>query len=182
IKAQAGKLHGFYEVDRGIYRGSHPSTDKHFKQLTETGIKTILSLQYSKINNAPVKKMAIKYGMNFINIPISAITSNKDLPDSKVIQILNIMQDDSLKPLYLHCLMGHDRTGLAIGLYRIHVQKWTPEAAYKEMRKFHFLPILVLGLYKYFKDHTAPGSLHLIEDQPLEDSQDFLGQESLGAY
>lgn len=182
IEAQAGKLSGFQEVDPGIYRGSHPSSHKHFKQLTEAGIKTILSLQYSKINNAPVRKMALKYGMNFINIPIAALTRAKDLPDSKVIRILDIMQDESLKPLYIHCMLGHDRTGLAVGLYRIHVQKWTSEEAYKEMRQFHFIPILVLGLYKYFKTHTAPDSLRLIEHRPIEDSQTLLEPEPLQAY
>jgi len=43
----------------------------------------------------------------------------------------------------LHCHYGADRTGAAVALYRIHIQKWTADAAIREMTRggyhFHFI-------------------------------------------
>jgi hypothetical protein len=36
-------------------------------------------------------------------------------------------------PEYVHCLMGRDRTGLAIVAFRVRVQRWTREAALNDL-------------------------------------------------
>jgi len=48
---------------------------------------------------------------------------------------------------FVHCEHGEDRTGLAVGAYRIKVEHWTKPAAYQEMEAPGFHPLL-RGLYR----------------------------------
>jgi hypothetical protein len=43
----------------------------------------------------------------------------------------------------IHCQNGHDRTGLAVGMVRVLVDKWGKEEAYHEMLKRGFHPELI---------------------------------------
>ncbi len=157
FQADASGIYGFSEVELGLYRGSRPSSDADYQQLKETGIKTILSLQSSPMSVWPEEKKANKEGFTFINVRIFAFTPY--ISNSKMVGLLDTMQDQALRPLYVHCRFGRDRTGLAVGMYRVHVQKWESQVAYQEMRKFGFAPALVWGLWAYFKSHITLDSL-----------------------
>ncbi|MEO7161936.1 MAG: hypothetical protein ABI041_03350 [Bdellovibrionia bacterium] len=160
FQAQASHLNGFNEIDPGLYRGSRPWRQKDFDQLKSIGIKTILSLEAFPISSWPEEKRARKNGINFINKRIFSFSPF--IPKSKMLEILDIMKDESRRPLYVHCWFGADRTGLVVGMYRMHVQNWTPEAAFEEMRQYGFNPSVVWGLYHYFKTHRALESLSLL--------------------
>jgi protein tyrosine/serine phosphatase len=178
--AHASGIYGVSEVDRGLYRGSRPSKDADFQQLKELGIKTILSLQSSILWKLPEEKKALKKGYNFINLRIFAFSPY--IANNRMVKILDTMRDESLKPIYVHCQFGRDRTSLAIGMYRVHAQKWTPEAAYQEMREFGFQPGVVWGLYHYFRTHQTLESLPFSvlageEDDPVQVPESLEGDE-----
>jgi protein tyrosine/serine phosphatase len=160
FQAHASGLKGLSEVDRGLYRGSRPWSQANYDQLKSLGIKTILSLEAFPTTSWPEKRKALKNGFTFINSHMFSFSPY--IPKSKMLNILELMKDESLKPLYVHCWFGRDRTSLVVGMYRMHVQKWTPQAAYEEMRQNGFAPYLVWGLYRYFKTHIAPESLSLL--------------------
>jgi hypothetical protein len=62
-----------------------------------------------------------------------------------------------LQPVYIHCELGRDRSGLIIGLYRVRYEGWSPCAAYAEMQQFGFNERL-RGLDRYFWErHGRPG-------------------------
>jgi hypothetical protein len=42
----------------------------------------------------------------------------------------------AVRPIYVHCEHGRDRTGLVIALYRVRYEGWTAERAAAEMRAF----------------------------------------------
>ena len=65
------------------------------------------------------------------------------------------LSDPALRPIFVHCLLGKDRTALITGLYRVYYQDWTPEAAWAEMLRsgFHVRPTL-RGFETYFWGHT----------------------------
>ncbi|MEO7164725.1 MAG: tyrosine-protein phosphatase [Bdellovibrionia bacterium] len=148
-------IYGFSEFDNGLYRGSHPDSKEDFELLKSVGIKTILSLQSGDSSILPEKEEATLNQMTYINIPVSYILPSK----WKMLEILGHLQNDSLKPLYLHCRQGRDRTGLVVGMYRIHIQKEAAEVAFEEMIRFGFREKVQWVLRLFFKFYKMPGSL-----------------------
>jgi len=122
-------------VENGITRGGHPDvTDLH-------NFKTIISLEAISKSTESERKKAEQLGIKYVSSPMDV----HQMPeDTQVQYIINLMKDPSNKPLLIHCFHGEDRTGLIVGLYRVYVDHWTPEAAYQEMLK--------MGFHKKFTD------------------------------
>jgi protein-tyrosine phosphatase len=61
------------------------------------------------------------------------------------------LSDASLRPIFVHCLLGKDRTAFILGLYRVYYEDWPPEAAWAEMLRsgFHVRSTL-RGFQTYF--------------------------------
>jgi len=159
-------------VTEFIFRGSVPSEDKDFITLKERyKISTILDLRAADsilgevlpILTGNEGKDATRFGLQYLNIPVLAFVKPKT---EDVVQILNTLKKaNENNHIYIHCHFGDDRTGFLIALYRIHVQGWSAEAAETEMLKlFHGNLPPVHPLYKFFKDHSGPGSLPGIQE------------------
>ena len=56
---------------------------------------------------------AKQLGLNYINSPISPLSTPKDL---QVNDLVAKLQSSTLFPIFIHCQHGQDRTGLIIGL------------------------------------------------------------------
>jgi len=141
------------KVSEGIYDGYKPKTQAHFDVLKTNGIHTILSLQTRHFHIAPEARDARRNGFVFLDVSIPPAPWQ---PREKNVQaILECMNDPSLQPIYVHCMLGMDRTALIVGLYRMYYQNWTPNAAWQEMlhNGFHQHWSL-LGLKHYFWQHT----------------------------
>jgi hypothetical protein len=63
------------------------------------------------------------------------------------------LADAHLHPIYIHCELGRDRSGLIVALYRVRCQHWSLQAAYCEMERFGFHHYL-RALERYFWDHA----------------------------
>jgi protein tyrosine/serine phosphatase len=146
----ASVIDNFHEVSGHLYRGARPS-DEGLKALAEYGVKTTLSLDDADGANRHEVKVATALGMKALVIPMSSILPPSDSKTAKIQAILN---DPALRPLYVHCLHGQDRTGLMVGLYRVFSEGWTPARAYEEMEEYGFHRIL-LPLYWYYKKKTG---------------------------
>ena len=48
------------------------------------------------------------------------------------------MSDPLNQPVYVHCALGQDRTGVVVAAYRMDVDGWSFEDAEKEMQSFGF--------------------------------------------
>jgi protein tyrosine/serine phosphatase len=140
------------DVENQIWRGSQPLNTADYDQLTQLGVKTIISLRWEKEVIAESRKQAEARGIEFVNIPFKA---NVGPSEEQLRQIFSIFENTAQKPVYLHCIFGKDRTGLIFALYRVKKQGWTKEAAYEEWLKFGFaskvpsLAILKEVFYKY---------------------------------
>lgn len=142
-------LGNFGQLESDLFRGARP-TEKGMAQLAQRGVRTIINLENKE---APVKQeeaWASKYGIKFINIPLSVITPPSD---ASVQRFLSLASDPANRPLYFHCMQGRDRTGSMAFCYRLTRHGWTYNAAYQEMEKYHFHTYL-LGL-RYFLKHFA---------------------------
>ena len=142
----------FYEVVKNkIFRSAQPS-DHGLQELPAKGIKTVLDLRNEDPQQIASEGQKVKaLGMNFISIPLSGFFAPSE---QNMNRIQELMHDESLQPMLIHCQHGQDRTGLVVGLYRVFTEHVSPQAAKKEMLQYGFHTLLV-GLNHYFEEHTG---------------------------
>ena len=140
-------------VGSGIYEGCLPVAQQDFQTLHKKGIRAVLSLETLYYHTAPERELAQRNGIKFYNAPICP--SVVPPTERQVKRALLILNDPTLRPIFVHCLVGDDRTTFLIGLYRMYYQHWTPQAAWDEMLRngFHARWWLY-GLETYFWHHT----------------------------
>jgi tyrosine-protein phosphatase SIW14 len=154
ICARAGTVSNtipnFQTVEGAVYRGGTPGASG-VEALKQMGVKTILNLDNNSAESALEKKAAEAAGIRWISVPMSGFWQPKDATMNKA---LTTLADSSLRPIFVHCKHGEDRTGLAVGLYRVEYEHWQPAQAYEEMKTLGFHPLLVF-LNHYFESRTG---------------------------
>lgn len=146
-------IHRFAEIDGDIYKGSKPKTDADYRFLQSRNIKTIIDIKLFPWLYRFEKQKARKYGMTVIPVTINA--SPIAPSETHVRQILCLLADKRLRPLYFHCDVGRDRTSLIATLYEIHFRGLAPEKAWQEMKHFGFKDDWTLrGLKSYLQKHA----------------------------
>jgi hypothetical protein len=120
----------FDKVDDNVYRGGEPSSTDLEILANIYDIKRIVSLDenVAKRISPHVKKLNIEH----ILIPISG-DNNKSKKYLNYLKenIVELLTDNA--PTYVHCFHGKDRTGLAVGLYRMKKGCSMPEALREAM-------------------------------------------------
>jgi len=157
VSSKIFALSNFHQVSPSLFRGARPE-EKDFYTFVQKGIKTVISLE-GKFS-VKERNLAEKYGLVYIWIPLHPIfTPKKDDLD----EIINILKNPVYQPVFIHCKKGKVRTGLVIAAYRIKVENWTFEEAYKEMKKYGFKSCLFwwkkfLRKYTQKKDENSGGN------------------------
>jgi hypothetical protein len=137
------------QVDTNLWRGPQP-TEELWSELQDLDVKTAVKLNYpSEGEDVPA---AGRYGILVREFPMppsgvaDALADALAAPDDTVVlSALEAMRDTTWNrggAVYVHCLHGHDRTGLLVGLYRVKVMGWTVADAYAEMRAMGFHRLL----------------------------------------
>jgi protein tyrosine/serine phosphatase len=129
-------LPNFQEVTTNTYRGGAP-TREGLRTLQKMGVHTIIDLRIEKKAQGE-KKVAEEMGFTWIHLPMGREAPTKKQVDTFLATLANAEDE----PVFVHCQHGADRTGCMIGIYRVQVQGWTFEQAWKEMRKYGFKPYL----------------------------------------
>lgn len=141
----------FDEVARGVYRGGRPDRGDLSELERYYRVRTVLNLEDKDGVVDEEERWADKLDLKFINIEMDS----SDWPDDDEIDAaLAAMSNPRNHPIFVHCKHGRDRTGLVIGLYRVEVQGWSPERAYREMLDHGFRTYLK-NLRKYFEKRTG---------------------------
>jgi len=65
-----------------------------------------------------------------------ALTSRDAPRPEQVARFLEIVRDPTLRPLYVHCQHGVDRTGTMMAVYRMEDEGWSNPEAFAEMEYF----------------------------------------------
>ncbi len=139
----------FAEIDKNVFVGSKPHTDQDFAFLQSHHIHYILNAHFLPFLSGPERRKAKRYGIEFMAVPMNA----SPIPPSRehVNKILLAMQNAQFQPIYLHCVLGRDRTSLLSGLYKIYFLGVSKSVAWDEMRKSGFRTGFFLhGLKSYF--------------------------------
>ncbi len=142
-----------YEASPGIFAGKKPWGKAGFETLHACGVRTILNLECMPWDIWPEHWQARRQGFEFRSVPIVAAPFPPG--ERSVKKALGILNDPSLRPVYVHCYLGDDRTAFLIALYRVCFEGWAPEAAWKEMLNSGFhIRYTLRGLSSYFWRHT----------------------------
>jgi protein tyrosine/serine phosphatase len=122
-KISNSKLSNLYEVNDSIYRCEQPDS-LDFIQIHRIGIKSIMNLRSNFTDKDLIDGLPLfKYNVKMLPF---------NFGDKEIVTALRII-NRSPKPILVHCLLGSDRTGVIIAMYRIVYQKWTKEEALNEM-------------------------------------------------
>jgi hypothetical protein len=144
----------FAKIDTSVFVGSKPRTDQDFEFLQSQHIKYILNARFLPFFSGAERKKAKKYGMQFLAVEMNA---SPIAPSEKhVDKILLTLRDPRFQPIYLHCVLGRDRTSLIAGLYKTAFLGVSKQAAWGEMRESGFKTWWILrGLKSYFDKHAG---------------------------
>jgi hypothetical protein len=121
----------FHKVNNHLYRGGS-LTPKDVLRLKRHGFTKIVSLDADVANK--IDRATKLLGVEHIKLPIDI--NNK----MSLINFLNYDIEDLLggKRVFVGCIRGKDRTGLAIAMYRCEHDGWSCEKAIKEAKKLGF--------------------------------------------
>lgn len=153
LTAQAGDpIKNFGDVNGSISRGARPD-EGDIEWLSKQHFGTILNLEdnFEKVDRE--SGWASHYGLKFISIPFDSDDAYPS--DSAVEQALQVMQNPANYPLFIHCHHGENRTGMMVGLYRVFVDHYSPEDAYREMLNYGFDSEENPNLLAYFRTKTG---------------------------
>jgi len=126
------KIKNFGQMDERFYRGAQPDqTD--YKDLAALGIKTIIDLRDDPTSYE--KREAEAAGMRYVNIPMS---DSSRPAESQIEQFLKLATDPQTGRFYVHCVGGRHRTGVVGAVYRMKLDGWDFDKAYKEMKNYDF--------------------------------------------
>ena len=128
----------FQQVDDRLYRGAQPSIDG-FRRLRDLGVKVIVNLRMeADANKTNEGKIVESLGMRYINLPVedgNFFTRSRRIPETVIHKFLNLLDDRSIGPVFVHCHRGADRTGALVAFYRVARHGWDNQRALKEARE-----------------------------------------------
>lgn len=120
----------FGEVTPTLYRGAQPSPEG-FKRLAEMGVSVVVDLRGTRDSE---REEVTKLGMQYVSIPWRCLHPE----DADFARFLTLLRENAGKKVFVHCRLGHDRSGMMVAAYRIAEQDWTAEEAKQEMEAFGF--------------------------------------------
>jgi protein tyrosine/serine phosphatase len=130
--------------DSNIYRGGQP-THEGFQFLKQRGVKTILKLDSDTEGNDLEAELI---GFEVVKIPINL---KKQLFGPVPVEAIKQFWAQHPRDVFVHCVHGQDRTGLAVYLYE-RAQSVSKESATSDMLSHGFHKTL-FSLWKEAKAH-----------------------------
>ena len=130
----------FKEVSPGILRGGAPTIPEISVLKDAWGVKRIISLDLKE--GEKIDPTCNKLDIEHLILPIEhGADYNSDARMKRAVKFLSDNIIDLLtnkQPVYIHCIHGRDRTGLAIALYRIKAENMPIKKAIAEAKSLGF--------------------------------------------
>jgi tyrosine-protein phosphatase SIW14 len=153
-------VHNAGKISGSLYRGAQPHAES-FEQLKALGVTTIVDLRGEDRQKADWERSeAGRLGMRFVRIPVNGWSPPSD---EQVAQFLSLFHGDPPQPIFVHCRLGEDRTGVFIATYRMAVDKWSPKQALGEMYFFGFNGFWHPAMKRFIREFPA----HVRNSAPL---------------
>jgi protein tyrosine/serine phosphatase len=147
-------IENFGKVNDHLYRGAQPK-GRNFEQLAALGVKTVVDLREDAERGA--RADAERAGLRYINLPMQGKTYPQADAATRFLEVVN---NQANWPVFVHCAGGRHRTGVMTAVYRMSVDGWDIEQAYREMKQYDFYTGMGHGCYKdyvydYYRDLQA---------------------------
>lgn len=152
----------FDQAAEDVYRGGLIS-EKAIALLGGLGVKTVVSFDNNKRRSEWEAERLKNFGIRQIAIP----WSGWDKPQDKDIEkFLEVMSASGLRPIYVHCKRGSERTGTAMAVWRISACGWPVQKAYEEMKRYEYRSFRQGHLKQYVYEYAqkAGGANTRIDD------------------
>lgn len=124
-----------------VYRGGYPGR-QGVQALARLGVKSILNLDGEFSGEEPDRLAKERVWAEQLGIRLKWMPFHPAIypTDEDLESAVEYVSDPANQPVFVHCDHGCDRTGLVIAAYRIKVDGWSPEKAWREMIRegFHF--------------------------------------------
>ncbi|XP_073308960.1 inositol diphosphatase DSP1-like [Primulina huaijiensis] len=124
----------FSMVDHGIFRSGFPDTP-NFPFLETLGIRSIIYLCAEPYPEANMQFI----NANKIRLFHLGIEGSKEpyvnIPEDTIRRALEVLLDESNRPLLIHCKRGKHRTGCLVGCLR-KLQNWCLASIFEEYQRF----------------------------------------------
>ena len=134
------------QIAPGVYCGPAPDNDQEYEHLQQLGVRTVLDMRKCRPLASSLEQENIHArGMLYRRIPVGFLPTHTGSPE----EVLRLMSDPCCQPIYVHCSLGRDRTGLMVALYRVRYLGWDPQHAYAAMEEHQYNPLL-RDLDRYF--------------------------------
>ncbi|MBS1793899.1 MAG: dual specificity protein phosphatase family protein [Acidobacteria bacterium] len=118
------------KINDFLYRGGKPTAEGMLK-LARMGVKTVINLRNDGSDRDEEAEWAKKANLNFFTVPLNIWFRPKD---SQMKKILAIIEAAANQPVYVHCRLGADRSGMVVAVYRITHDGWTAKEANDEAK------------------------------------------------
>lgn len=131
---KCSEIKNFHRVTDWLYRGGQPDADQ-IPQLKEMGFKTMVCLRWTTAAIVETRLAARRNELNFVCLPLTywAFPTRKEID-----KFFSVVDDENMRPIFVHCFHGSDRTGLLMAFYRMAREGWTADRAYEEMVSYGF--------------------------------------------
>lgn len=139
LKSAQGEIKNLHIVSSDLVRGAQPSY-KGLQLLKQAGVKTIVNLRNEEKWIRSERTLSHKLGLKYISIPLNSFNS---IPQEAIDEFLRHALGPSSQPVYVHCMLGEDRTGLMCASYRMHKDGWSTQKAFEEAVNLGFKPFLI---------------------------------------
>lgn len=125
-------IKNFGRINEHFFRGAQPRPED-YPVLARLGVKTIVDLRDDPLGYA--RDAAKSAGLRYISLPLS----DREYPVAgSAERFLSIVRDSSNWPVFVHCAGGRHRTGVMAAVYRVTVEGWDIDQAYREMKDYDF--------------------------------------------
>jgi protein tyrosine/serine phosphatase len=137
------------------------------------GVRTVIDLEVSGDQSEAREVKAA--GMKFFRIPMS----DHSRPSAGAVQqFLQLVNDSSSLPVFVHCHGGRHRTGAMTAVYRMTHDGWSASQAYDEMKRYNFTSMGGHGVLKdYVYEYYSQLSSNRVASSQKAASSDRQPQE-----
>ena len=129
--------HRFGVVEPGhLYRSGRVSPAQLAQVVEQYRIGRVISLLNPDVPESAAERAAAeRLGLRWDNVPLPGDGASTPADRERLRALL---VDPAAPPTLVHCAAGVYRTGLAVGMFRLHVQHWTLPQVLAELRAHKF--------------------------------------------
>jgi len=115
-----------------LYRSGQLTSNQLAEAVRRYGIRTIVNFQLPGKEMETERALARTLGVDFVSLPMPGDGFGEEYQFRKVLEIVD---DQSRRPVLVHCARGTCRTGSAVALYRFERDGWTLGDVAAELRR-----------------------------------------------